>query len=415
MVPQPGDLFARRYRIVRVLGRGAMGVVFEARHEALAHVVAIKVLRASDTEDPKAHRRFEREAKIAARLEAPHVVRVLDVDRTEDGVPYLVMELLCGRDLAAEVEARGEIGIDTAVAWMLAICDAMRAAHEAGIVHRDLKLSNVFLTTDGVVKVLDFGVAALRDADPERSTTANVAGTPRYMAPEQLLGEAPHPASDVWAIGVMLYRALSGRFPYDAPTMAGQMLAIMDGCAALDEVAPRVPVELARVVSRALGRTLEERFGSAGELAEALAPFATKSVEERAEEGAAGPRPHASVPREPASPAARRLGAVGVVALVGIAVFALLLVQRAAPPTPTRSTTAPTMASAPPSPLLEAPPTFTVSPASSPDPSIIVSPTPPPSVAPGPPASPRPTLRDGSAPAPSARPPTSDDGFPTHL
>ena len=329
MLPRSGEVFARRYRIVRELGRGAMGVVFEAKHETLEQKVAIKVLR--DADDDRAQRRFEREAKIAARLDSPHVVKVLDVDRTESGVPYLVMELLEGHDLSAEVEERSEVELATAIEWILAVCDAMVLAHEAGVVHRDLKLSNVFLTKNGVIKVLDFGVASLKDTDAERSTTATVAGTPRYMAPEQLLGEAPNPASDVWAIGVMLYRILSGKFPYDAPTMAAQMLAIMEGCPPLDEVAPRVPKELSAIVMRALGRTLEERIASAKELGDALAPFASARSE--------APPPKQEEPAAPAKRSHRGPLLAGAAALVLIALVALKMSSSSEPPSSPAMTT----------------------------------------------------------------------------
>lgn len=293
----PGDMFARRYRLVRVLGRGAMGVVHEAVHEPLGHRVAIKVLRQSD--DDRAVRRFEREARLIAKLSSPNVIRVTDVDFTEDGVPYLVMELLDGCDLAREVEGRertGLIAIDEAVSWVLAIADAMCAAHAAGVVHRDLKLSNIFLTNDARIKVLDFGVAAFRGSDAESSTTTNVAGTPRYMAPEQLLGEAPNPASDVWAAGVILYRLLTGRFPYDAPTMAAQMLAIMEGEKPIEDVTSRVvPKELAAIVHRALGRTLEERWPTMASLRDALRPFASTPSGERIDSDRRGDAWDASV------------------------------------------------------------------------------------------------------------------------
>lgn len=272
MLPKEGDRFARRYRIDRILGRGAMGVVFEATHETLGQRVAIKVLRRElePHDDERATKRFVREAKLAARLGSPHVVKILDVDHTDDDIPYIVMERLEGRDLAAEVEARGTIPTDESIGWMLAICDAMIEAHAAGVVHRDLKLSNVFLCNDGTVKVLDFGVAALGAGEVESSTVTSVAGTTRYMAPEQLLGEAPDPKSDVWAVGVMAYRLVAGRFPYEAPTAAAQMLAIMEGCPPIASLVPDVSPALATAIHGALGRTLEERCASMEKLRDDL-------------------------------------------------------------------------------------------------------------------------------------------------
>jgi eukaryotic-like serine/threonine-protein kinase len=415
MLPEPGELFARRYRIVRELGRGAMGVVFEARHETLGRVVALKVLRPTDADDERAVRRFEREARIAAKLESPHVVKVLDVDRTDENIPYLVMERLHGRDLARVVEGEPELSTREIVRWMLAVCDAMTTAHAAGVVHRDLKLSNVFLCDDGTVKVLDFGVAAFRGGDADRSTTASVAGTPRYMAPEQLLGEAPHAASDVWAVGVMLYRLLSRRFPYDTPTMAAQMLAIMDGCPPLLDVAPGIDPGLSRVVHRALGRTLEERYASIDDLAADLRPFAEAS--------------ELASPREPASLPPTRGRRRHVLALLGGgALLALAAVHFTRAPAPPSSAREPAGSASPPAPS-PAPPAPPPAPPLAPPPTVSAVEKPqrasPPTALPPASASSAgdraPARRRPSVPAPSTAPPAaassprSDDGFPTHL
>lgn len=317
MLPKEGDRFARRYRIDRILGRGAMGVVFEATHETLGQRVAIKVLRSDD--DERATKRFVREAKLAARLGSPHVVKVLDVDHTEDDVPYIVMERLEGRDLAAEVEARGSIPADESIGWMIAVCDAMVEAHAAGVIHRDLKLSNVFLCKDGTVKVLDFGVAALGSGEVESSTVTNVAGTTRYMAPEQLLGEAPDPKSDVWAVGVMAYRLVAGRFPYEAPTAAAQMLAIMEGCPPIASIVPDIEPALATAIHGALGRTLEERCPSMDDLRAGLEATRVRAKPRPDEPSNSAPRSVAS-DRPSADPSKSRAAKLVVVAAgVGLA------------------------------------------------------------------------------------------------
>lgn len=425
MLPATGDLLARKYRLGNELGRGAMGIVFEARHETLDQRVAIKILRRSELHDEAgAVRRFEREARIVAKLDSRHVVKVVDVDRTDDDVPYLVMELLEGRDLAAEVAARGDepIAIAEAVGWMTQVCEAMDVAHAAGVVHRDLKLSNVFLTRDGTLKVLDFGVAVLGHGNAEGTATTNVAGTPRYMAPEQLLGEPPVPASDVWAIGVMLYRLLSGAFPYDSPTMAGQMLAMMKGCPALEAVAPRVPRELSAIVMRALGHSLEERWSSARELVDALVPFG-------AEREAPSPSPSAPAPAGASRPVrvtTRRSphAAVSVALAVVLASSLLWLAVRAQPAQSTAARPPPAAADgasmvATVTPLA---PSVTVTFAASPAPMPSAAPSAGRAPAPGPAARPRSSLALPSAsvvaPEPRASTTTSasaDDGFPPHL
>lgn len=385
-----------------------MGIVYQAHHETLDQSVAIKILRAADLEDREAAvRRFEREARIIAKLGSAHVVKVIDVDRTEDGVPYLVMERLAGRDLSAEVEARGEGRVPPreVVTWMAQVCAAMVVAHEAGVVHRDLKLSNVFLCEDGVVKVLDFGVAVLKHGDAERSITTSLAGTPRYMAPEQLLGESPNPASDVWAIGVMLYRLLGGRFPFDAPTMAAQMLAMMEGCPPLGTLAPELSAGLVAVVHKALGHGLDQRWRTARELADALAPFANPNSEavrieavrvEEAEE----PAPVTS-PAPAARGGARWLVAAFVAIVAALGVRALVV--RSAPPHAV--VIAPAEAAAPTAVVVLEPvvaATASIKPAVAPPAS---------SERRAPRPRPRPPAEKVAPPAPSA----SDDGFPAHL
>ena len=444
MLPRTGDLLGRKYRLGAELGRGAMGIVYEARHETLEQSVAIKILRAADLDDRQAAvRRFEREARIIAKLDSAHVVKVVDVDHTDDGVPYLVMERLAGRDLSAEVEARGETRVPPgeAVTWMAQVCAAMVVAHEAGVVHRDLKLSNVFLGDDGVVKVLDFGVAVLKHADAERSITTSVAGTPRYMAPEQLLGESPNPASDVWAIGVMLYRLLGGRFPFDAPTMAAQMLAMMDGCPPLGTLAPELPAALTAVVTKALGHGLEQRWRSAKELGEALGPFTGERAGAATGEsrgpgtgdrgstngGTSEARVDVGIVAAPgaAAPPARTHGPWIVAALLLVltalgvrasrvydadapAVMASPAAASSAAPSPPPSLAA--RPSAPQSPSASASASASARPSASALPSL--SPSPSPSLSPSATRAPRTRASGSTAPPPSA---SVGDGFPAHL
>jgi hypothetical protein len=203
------------------------------------------------------------------------------VARTTEGLPYLVMELLDGTDLSERLAKGDPVATRDAVGWMIQVAAAMVVAHEAGVVHRDLKPSNVFLMRrTGKIKVLDFGVATFRVGAADETSTKSVAGTPRYMAPEQLLGRAPDPRSDLWAIGVMLYRLLGGRHPFEATTTAGQMLAIQEGPTPLAELAPDLPTDLVAAVERALAVAPELRWQSARALLEALTPFG--SVEVRA-------------------------------------------------------------------------------------------------------------------------------------
>ncbi len=274
--------FAGKYSVLRVLGQGGMGTVFEARHLRLGHRVAIKVLGSELRDYPELVARFEREARAASALSSPHAVRVLDIDLTEDGTPYIVMELLSGCDLAHVVETDGAQPIGRAVRWVLQACDAIAEAHRLGIVHRDLKPSNLFLCERGGVKVLDFGIAK-RVAAKEASITQGVAplGTPQYMSPEQVrCAKDVDARTDIWSLGVTLYELITGRTPFAHVESSACIAAI-----AADPVPdPRtfredIPEELVDVILQALEKNPNDRPASIEELVRALAPFADADEE----------------------------------------------------------------------------------------------------------------------------------------
>src|SRR3974390_189103 len=188
--PAAGDVVGGKYRLISVLGEGGMGVVFEAEHLRLRRRVAIKFLRSEFLAIPEAVERFEREARASSRIQGTHGVEMLDVDTDVDGRPFLVMELLQGRDLEAEIRLRGALPVAEAVALVLKACAAVAEAHAAGIVHRDLKPSNLFLAEVAgakVVKTLDFGISkSAREPEPSVTSAYATVGTPLYMSPEQL-------------------------------------------------------------------------------------------------------------------------------------------------------------------------------------------------------------------------------------
>ncbi len=332
--PVSGDLVGGRYRIVRELGRGAMGVVYEAVHEGLGRKCALKLLRPAQSSDQDAVRRFEREARILAKLASPHLVEVLDVARTDEGVPFLVMELLEGESLEARI-ARGPLVREEALAVLRDVSLGVHAAHVAGVVHRDLKLSNVMLTATGA-KVVDFGVASFFDGSMDGST-ASVAGTPRTMSPEQLLGEKVGPASDVWAIGVVAYRLFAGKYPFEAESMASQMLAIMKGYVPLDRACAEgseVDAHVARAIDAALVSDPTLRMSSALDFARALetprpAEIPKSSAASSDAKEAAVDSPEVSSPtRESVAPLpvrSARLGARSRTFFVAIGALALLV------------------------------------------------------------------------------------------
>jgi serine/threonine protein kinase len=292
-MPRAGDILGQKYLLGSVLGEGGMGVVFEAVHLKLRQRVAVKLLHPQAIAMPDAVARFEREARATGRTRSPHVAHVLDVDTTDDGLPYLVMELLEGRDLEAELRDRGALPIAEAVDYALQACAAMSAAHAAGVVHRDLKPANLFLCEQvsrehagrRVVKVLDFGISKVdhdaRDASDTQARSAE--GTPIYMSPEQVRSsEDVDGRSDIWSLGVMLFEMLAGAPPFLGTTTAAIAAIVADATPSLRALHPHVPVELERVIVRALAKRPEDRFASVDAFATALSPFASA-------EGLAGP------------------------------------------------------------------------------------------------------------------------------
>ncbi|WP_437636934.1 protein kinase domain-containing protein [Sorangium sp. So ce854] len=301
-----GDVIAGKYRVDHVLGRGGMGMVVAASHLVLPHRVAIKLL-VSDG-NPALVQRFLREARAAARLDGEHVVRVLDVGELESGVPYIVMEYLEGEDLSDVLRTCGPLGVTEAADYVLQACVAMAEAHAAGIVHRDLKPANLFLTAKPggakLIKVLDFGISKELGGGAALTRTWEMLGSPVYMPPEQMRSSRSVDArSDIWALGAILYRLLTGRPPFEAPALAELMLLV----ATAEPVPPSafrsdLPPGLERVILHCLQKDPAQRPQTVAELSLALAPFAPAGGQERAERAArilaaapAPPGPGASV------------------------------------------------------------------------------------------------------------------------
>jgi serine/threonine protein kinase len=284
-VPSPGDVLRGKYRIERILGRGGMGVVALAHHLRLDHPVAIKVLRPNPTE-PHAAERFAREARAAARLHGEHVVRILDVDDSESGLPFIVMEYLEGTDLEKIVKERGGLPVAEAVEYVLQACEGVAEAHAAGIVHRDLKPSNLFLVhrPDGspCVKLVDFGISKPLEATDEMALTDTewVVGSPMYMAPEQLRSAKDVDLrADVWALGLVLYRLLTGRHAFEAESRPAVILRIAaEAPTPIASLRPDVPPALGEIILRCLAKDRNARFARVEELAAALEPFAPPRV-----------------------------------------------------------------------------------------------------------------------------------------
>jgi serine/threonine-protein kinase len=273
-VHAPGDLIANRYHLVRLIGTGGMGVVWEAHSDVLDIRVAIKLIHptASNNED---QRRLIREAKAVARLSDPAVVRVFDCGETLDGEPYVVMELLAGQDLATRLEERGRLPPVEAVRTLLPIIRALGAAHDAGIVHRDVKPENVYLAQSATgqeqPKLLDFGIAKL-DMPAERRLTqlGSALGSPCYMSPEQARGEDVDLRTDLWGACVVLYEAVTGRLPFDGDGYNAVMYAILStDIPSFSQLSVDEP-ELWAIVARGLERDCALRWQTSAELVDAL-------------------------------------------------------------------------------------------------------------------------------------------------
>ena len=276
-----GDVVAGKYRVESVLGFGGMAFVLSAKHVHLDEHFALKFLNRELLAQKAIVERFTREAKAACKIRSEHVARVYDVG-LHDGAPFIVMEHLTGRDLAAVVMDGGALEIADAAEYVMQACVALAVAHSHGIVHRDIKPENLFLVEhEGmpIIKLLDFGISktALTGADPRSRLTGQLTlGTPCYMSPEQIRSTASAEArSDQWSLGVVLYELLAGSEAFQAETITEVCAAVLETePRPLAELRPDLPQALIDVVARCMAKDPEQRFGDVGELAAALLPFA---------------------------------------------------------------------------------------------------------------------------------------------
>jgi serine/threonine-protein kinase len=271
-----------KYQIGEVIGRGAMGEVYRAVDDAGGDV-AVKFLNPAMSGDPATTERFLREAVVQKRLKSKHVVTMIESGLLEGRVPYLVMELLEGRDLAELLREKKRFGMSATIELITQVASALAAADESGIVHRDLKPQNLFLIERGgqqLWKVLDFGVSKLLEAGKDLTMGAAI-GTPSYMSPEQARGEAVDHRADVFALGIVLYRVLTGRPAFTAPDSASTLYNVVHVQPARPREFVRLDPDVERVICLALAKEPERRFSSSLMLAAALREAARHRLDER--------------------------------------------------------------------------------------------------------------------------------------
>ena len=277
-----GDVIAGKYRVERVLGEGGMGFVVAATHLTLETPVAIKFIRDGVLGTREASVRFLREAKAAVQLKNQHVAQVYDVGTLDSGEPFMVMEYLEGCDLSDLFKQRGALPPAEACEYVVQACDALGEAHALGIVHRDVKLGNLFLTRGAagvpIVKVLDFGLSKASPfggGETGVTMSAAVLGSPRFMSPEQL--QDPRTVdgrTDIWSLGIILYTLLAGRPAFDAETVGKLFAKVMgENPRPLEEIVPRIDPGLVAVVNACLQKSPEARNSNVADLASALSPY----------------------------------------------------------------------------------------------------------------------------------------------
>jgi tRNA A-37 threonylcarbamoyl transferase component Bud32 len=261
-----------KYRVLGLIGKGAMGMVYQARDTVLDRDVALKVMVAHVADHPEMKARFEREAKAVARMTHPNIVTVFDLGTHADGSPFIAMELLKGQDLRETMRSALPLSHQEKISIVIQVLAGLGHAHREGIVHRDIKPANVFINLEGIVKIMDFGVARLQSASMTR--TGRVVGTADYMSPEQAQGERVDGRSDLFSVGCMLFELLGGRQPFHAESMVATLYKIIHEEPSFDAI-PRTAENLALlpILRRSLARNMDERYQTAAEFTTALRDY----------------------------------------------------------------------------------------------------------------------------------------------
>lgn len=273
---EAGTLLNKRYQLLEQLGTGGMSNVFRARDLMLERYVAIKVLHENYSKDPSFQERFKQEARAAANLSHPNIVTVHDFG-FDFGQLFIVMEYLPGKDLKTILRQRGRFTVEDAIPLIVQACAGIGYAHRAGLVHCDVKPHNMIVTPDSRLKVTDFGIArALSTIQPDERADV-VWGSPQYFSPEQAVGEAPSPSSDVYSLGIVLYEVLTGALPFNAPTSEDlARMHLEEQPIPISEYIPDVPPALEQIVTKVLSKEPSARYRTADQLGRVLLKFGTQ-------------------------------------------------------------------------------------------------------------------------------------------
>jgi len=274
-----GRVIGDKYGVTGLIGEGGMGAVYEAEHLAIGRLVAVKVLHPKHSQKKEAISRLQHEARVVGTIGHPNICEIYDMGRLDDGTPYLVMERLHGETLAERIQRDGAVPFQDLIDIIVQVLSALIAAHDKGIIHRDLKPDNIFLSQRPgmlpIAKLLDFGISKAQTVDDTAmhlTRTGMVMGTPYYMAPEQARGDRTlDQRVDLWAVGVILYEALTGRRPFLARNYNALLVQILTSRhRAVAELQPTIPGAVSQLVDKALSKMREDRYQSAAEFQEAL-------------------------------------------------------------------------------------------------------------------------------------------------
>nr|HPH30096.1 serine/threonine-protein kinase [Pseudomonadota bacterium] len=265
-----GRTLGRTYQVERLLGGGGMGAVYAARHVRTGGLFALKILHRETAADADIYKRFQDEARTVSALRHPHIVQVTDFDKDEDGTPFIVMELLEGEDLYARLCRVGRLPVEAVLDIGRQVGSALHAAHDKGIIHRDIKPQNIFLVrhevaemVTEVAKVVDFGISKIRRTGQQMTRDMTILGTPQFMSPEAALGQNSQldGRADQWSLAVIMYLALTGQLPFDGENLVGVLYKVVhEQPVPLRQLAPEVPETLVTAIERAMSKRKDDRF-----------------------------------------------------------------------------------------------------------------------------------------------------------